>query len=323
MRRLCLILFPALVFILAVGGRTYSVHAAQPVIGATKTAILFWLADELGYIESAGFEARMYQSGTLTTRDLVEGKIQFATGSHVSFVANALKSPDLRIVSTLSTSRTAKLVGRRDQVDQSVASLAGKKVGITRSSIGEYFLASFLALNGMRLSDLNIVDLKPGDIVTGLANGDLAAGLTWEPYVYQAREALGDLALGYPGQEGQYYYFLLVGRDDWLSGNSAKTAELMRALLKAEAFAQSNPDEAKKMITKKYGLDPAFVDYLWPEHSLTVELPQDLVRLMEEAVVWRAEAQGGTPDGGLPNMLGFLHSAPLRSVSPEAVGVFE
>ena len=76
MRRLCLIWFPALVFILAVGGRTHSVHAAQPVIGATKTAILFWLADELGYIKSAGFEARMYQSGTLTTRDLVDGKIK-------------------------------------------------------------------------------------------------------------------------------------------------------------------------------------------------------------------------------------------------------
>lgn len=323
MRRLLHIMLPALVFTLVVGGQTYSAQAAKPVIGATRTAILVWLADELGYIKSAGFEARMYQSGTVTTRALVDGEIQLATGSHVAFVSNALKSNGLRVVSTLSTSRTASIVGRRDQVGKTAVSLAGKRVGITRSSIGEYFLSGFLRLSGMQLSDLNIVDLKPGDIVAGLSDGTLAAGLTWEPYVYHARKALGDLALSYPGQEGQYYYFLIAGRDGWLSENSPETEALLQALLKAEAFAHNNPNEAREIIRKRFNLDLIFVNYLWPEHSLTVALPQDLVRLMEEAVIWRTASADSAVNGNLPNMLDFVHSGPLRAVSPEAVGIFE
>tara|TARA_E500000318_G_scaffold18554_1_gene19367 strand:- start:6189 stop:7160 length:972 start_codon:yes stop_codon:yes gene_type:complete len=322
-RILHLILLPVLVLVVTFGGRVNAADAHQPVIGATRTAILVWLADELGYISSAGFEARMYQSGTLATRDLAAGRIQLATGSHVAFVSNALKSPDLRVVSTLSTSRTANLVGRGDQVGRTAVSLAGKRVGITGSSIGEFFLSSFLRLSGMRLSDLDIVDLRPNDIVAGLADGTLAAGLTWEPYVYQARQALGNLALSYPDQEGQYYYFLLVGRDAWLSENDPATGALMRALLKAEEFAHAEPDKAREIIRKRFDLDPGFINYLWPEHSLTIALPQDLVRLMEEAVIWRGETSDEATGRALPNMLDFIHSGPLRATSREAVGVFE
>ncbi|WP_420403622.1 ABC transporter substrate-binding protein [Nisaea sp.] len=296
---------------------------SRPTIGATKTAVLVWLADELGYIEDAGFQAKMFQSGTITSKALAEGDIQMATSSHVAFIARALKVPGLETVSTLSTSRTARLLGRKDLTDATAQALVGKSVGVTAGSFGEYMLSRFLLMNGVSMHDLQLRNMRPTEIVRELSEGELAAAITWEPYVYQARQALGDLTLDFPGQENLYYYFVLVARSEWLDSNEKRVADLLSALVRAETFAREDPARSKSLIARRYEVSDDFIDYLWPEHSLTVALPQDLVRLMEEAVLWRREIEKSNEALPMPNVLDYVRSAPLRSAAPEAVGLIE
>lgn len=296
---------------------------SRPTIGATKTAILVWLADELGYIEEAGFRTKMFQSGTSASKALSQGDIQLATSSHVAFIARALTEPGLETVSTLSTSRTVQLLGRKDLTDATAQALVGKPVGITAGSFGEYMLNRFLATNGVSVHDLQLHNMLPSDIVRKLSEGELAAAITWEPYVYQARQALGDLALDFLGQEDLYYYFLLIAQSEWLDGNEERVADLLSALVRAEKFAGEDPVRSKSLIARRYEVDSAFVESVWPAHSLTVALPQDLIRLMEEAVLWRREAEKSSDALPLPNVLDFIRSAPLKLAAPESVGLVE
>ena len=59
--------------------------------------------------------------------------------------------------------------------------LKGKKIATTVSSTSHYSLLSALKLEGLSDKDVQIVDLKPADIVAAWQRGDIDAAYTWQP----------------------------------------------------------------------------------------------------------------------------------------------
>ncbi|MDH3659269.1 MAG: ABC transporter substrate-binding protein, partial [Alphaproteobacteria bacterium] len=155
-----------------------SMALADPIkIGATRTAILFWLAEELGYFDEAGvqIDARLYDSGTQTALDIKKGQIDLATSSEFAFVSNAFERGDLRVLASLSASQTTDFVARGDRGISELTDLAGKRIALTKRGIGQYFLGRQLILNGLELSDVDVVDLPPTAIVDAIAQGKVDA----------------------------------------------------------------------------------------------------------------------------------------------------
>ena len=291
-------------------------------LGATYTSILVWIADELGYFDHLPLDIELYLSGVTTSNDLASGKLQLATSSHLAFVSNALGQPNLRLLGAVSSSRTVKLLARNDRVGAFVEDLKGKKIGVMRKSAAEYFLWEVLFLSGLNMDDANIIDLSPAENLEAFVNGGIDASISWEPHVYEALQRLGGDVHGFPEQDGQYYYFVLVGQGPWVAKNHDLVAGVFEALKKAERYAADHPDAAKQLLVQRHGWDSAFVDYLWPQHSLNVSLSQDLVELLERAARWRQQ-EGLTDIETLPNMLEFIESGPLRSAAPESVRIIE
>ena len=165
-------------------------------------------------------------------------------------------------------------------------------------------------------------DMKPAEIARALATGAIDAGLTWDPFIYRAEVELGDNAVVLPNQDGQFFYFMLIGKTDWIDEHAEAARGVLRALLRAEEFAINNTERAKELIGRLFDYDKAYLDHLWPLHSLHVALPQDLLFVLETAANWRIR-NGLSDRASSPDYMKFLALQPLRTVRRSAVGIVE
>jgi|GEM_PF-1037604 len=298
---------------------TKAQDSEKAVIGATRTAILVWLAHSLGYFDDLPVAVELYQSSPQAIQDVASGKIDIATASDFAFISRYLENQQLRIISTISASRTAKLLSNRSRVGNDPKDLRGKRIGITKKTIGQYFLWEYLLLHGLDMSDVTLVDAKPLAIIEGLKIGDLDAALTWEPYATRAADALGDQARLYPDQVGQYFYFTLLSNEKWLAENHNLAVNIIAALLKAEKFAREAPKEAQARISETFDMSADAIDKLWREHTLSIVLPQDLINVLEGAARWRIEEGLSPAITKVPNMLNSIAAEPLLVADSTAV----
>lgn len=289
-------------------------------IGTTPTGHLMWIADAKGYFAEQGVDVELvrYSSGVSASDALLRGEIDLANSSEFAFVSRAMERSDLRIVGSIARASSTLLFARADADIKSVEDLAGRHVGLTRHGIGEFFLGEFLAINGMAMSDLALVDLKAPDIVTEMAEKRIDAAITWEPFVYMAREKLGDKFYALPEQDSYYYHFVLSGLRSWTDTRRRKISAVLRALIAAEEFAVHEPAAAQKIYAARLGLDLKFVRDTWTRYVLEVTLQQTLLVLMEQEARWRIES-GLSDASAIPDLLSMIDIEPLLAASPKAV----
>lgn len=291
-------------------------------LAIARSAMLVWIAEENGFFEDEGLdvEIQVFQSGLAASSALLEGSADLSTTAESAFVGRSFEHPDLRVLASISASESARLVGRRDRGIVTAEDLTGRRIGVTKGTTGEFLLDRYLTLNRMSLDSVAIEDLRPADIASALVAGDIDAGLTWEPYIFDAEVALGDNAVALPGQDGQHYYFLLLSKADWIERNPEPTSKVLRAILRAEQFVIDNEEAAKGLVAKRLEFSADYVDHLWPMHSLHVGLPQDLLFKLEETARWRIR-KGLTRDDAMPNYVDFIETRFLHEINPLTVGI--
>jgi NitT/TauT family transport system substrate-binding protein len=284
--------------------------------------LLVWIAHEKDLFAKHGVSAQpsMFSSGIASADALVRGEIDLATSSDFAFMNKALAHPDIRALASIAVIRTARLIGRKDRRIAEAGDLAGKKIGVTMNTISEFFLTRYLALHGVDVRSVTLVDLKPEQIAHGLVTGALDAGLSWDPFITDAEGELKDNAILLPGQVEQSFFFLLIARREWIEKHPGQIKGLLNALIEAEVFAAREAAEAKQIIQKKFGYPPDVIDATWPQHSLHVSLPQTLIFNLEVQANWRLK-RNITPSNKIPEFLDFIMTEPLAALRPSSIGI--
>lgn len=295
-------------------------RAETVTIATTPTGHLIWIADKKGFFAAAGVDVKVlnFSSGIVASKALIDGNVMLANSSEFAFVNNVIRHRDLRILASMARVNSASLFARKDRGIMSVQDLIGRRIGVTRRSIGEFFLGEYLSINGLSISDVTLVDLRAPAIVTEIANGAIDAAIIWEPFVSQAANALGDNFFVLPEQDSYYYHFLLFGKRAWVDGNRSRIQKVLTALLQASQFALENPEAAQSIIAERFELDPAFVRATWPHYILEVGIPQTLLGLMEQEARWLVDNHIADGDE-VPNFLSMIDYEPLLAVAPKAV----
>lgn len=295
-------------------------RAAQPIrLGATPTAVLVWLADGMGLLRDSPHDIEIvkYTSGTKTAKDLVGGKLDLATSSEFAFVSVAFDRPDLRILASLSRSRTIDVFARADRNIRAYADLEGKTVGVVQNSFAHFVLHRVLLESGVKLGAMQ--PLLPLEMVSAIADGSIDAGVVWDPYLRQAAAALGDQFVQLPHQEWHNYEFVLHGAGGWISANQPAAGDIVSRLVEAAEFAESDPGTAKEIVGRRLDLDAGTMEYLWPKHTLKLTLSQALLRLMEDEAWFRIDL--GLSSGAVPNYLDLIAPAALKEADPDAISI--
>jgi NitT/TauT family transport system substrate-binding protein len=290
-----------------------------------ESTALVWVAEDQGLFEqhrlSVGF--REYDTGSAALEGLLNREVGIVVGTgEFPLVVQALQGRQPRILASIARSELIKVVARKDRGIQAVADLEGKRVGTTKGTIAEFFVGRLLELNGLSIRDVALVDLRtPESWVDAVAEGDVDAVATAEPYASTAKDRLGTNAAVWSAQSSQPLYALAIATDEQLEEHRDATRRFLESMAEAEEYAVRHPAEAQAIVRERIGLSPESMPAVWARNEFALTLDQSLIAAMEDESRWLIE-NGLTGATSVPDFAEYVREADLRAVRPGAVNIF-
>jgi NitT/TauT family transport system substrate-binding protein len=282
-----------------------------------------FVAQQEGHFTSEGLLVAIqpHSSGKAALYSALEGRADLASMLDIPFMFAAMNGQPVSIVATISTTEEGQgIVGRRDRGIAKPASLKGKRIGVTLGTSGHFLLDAFLIREQLSASEVTVRDIKPEQISKAMANGDIDAASTWEPYVGALREQLGANGVTFSGAGVYDSVFIVGGTRDYVVSHPETIRKVLRALVRGAQSCKDAPDAAREIVAKAMQTDAAKLKELWASYRFNISLDQSLVLALEDETRWAIKARlTGRTD--MPNYLNHLYLDALEAVKPAAVTV--
>jgi NitT/TauT family transport system substrate-binding protein len=253
-------------------------------------------------------------------QNLLNRKHDFGYINEYSLSEPQLYNKKLRVIGTLSESDTNSVVGRRDRGIIQIPDLEGKKIGVAKGAIAEYFMDRFFVLNGLSLHNTTVTYFPPAELVGAIVRGDIDAAFSFEPNIYQMRQKMGENAVVWPVHLGQHSHFSLVCNEITLQEHPEIVEGVLASVLQAETYVNSHPEEAKKIARKQTNFDEQYMDQDWKNHHFSVRLSQSLITSMEDETRWRI-LNNLTAASDVPDFSKYISADTLYRLKPASVTV--
>lgn len=184
-----------------------------------------------GYYKDAGLDVTVVQgNGSGNTAQLVaSGRSQLAYADAVAVSQLIAKGAPMTVVATVYQSNPNQVSALKKTGIKSVKDLVGKKVGVPSGSSQTTMLPLFLKANGLKESDMTMLNMPPTSMVPSLLQGQVDAILgSMDAYQIQ---------LEAQGAELDNYRFADYG-----------VPTVSTSIFAANSFIKENPDVLRKFI---------------------------------------------------------------------------
>ena len=285
-----------------------------------------WVAESQGYFKKNGLEVviKEFDSGkTALNTMLNEGGLDIVTVAQGPFTINSFKRQDFDIISMLSYSyKNDFVLGRRDKGIEIIDDLRGKKIGVTFSTSGHYFLDLFLLLNHIQESEVTQVDLPAGKLISALSSGEVDAIATWQPYAYKAQKELGESIVSLTAENIFREDFYLVANQDIQDKNPDALVRFLKSIKEADDFMDKNKDQSVAIVASRTNLPLDFVSAVWEDYTFRVFLDQNIMIALENSAQW-AIRKKLIESKSVPNYLRFVNTEFLKKIDSGAVTIIK
>jgi NitT/TauT family transport system substrate-binding protein len=203
-----------------------------------------------GYYKQAGLDVTIVQgNGSGNTSQLVaSGRAQIAYADAVPVSQLIAKGAPMRIISTIYQSNPNEVTALKKTGVHAVKDLVGKKVGVPAGSSQAPMLPLFLRANGLKESDMVMINMPVPSMVPALLQGQVDAILgSMDAYQIQLEQQ---------GAQLDNYTFAdygvptvstsILASDAYLKDNPEVVRKFVAASLKGWSFALDNPEKAIK-----------------------------------------------------------------------------
>jgi NitT/TauT family transport system substrate-binding protein len=291
---------------------------------ALEQSALIYLAADQGLFARQGLNVVVqdYDTGPAALDALKAGKVDIAGTAEYPLVARLLQGDPLAVVAATDKFENDFLVARPDRGIAAPAGLRGKRVGLVRGTIVEFYLARLLELQGIPAEDVTVVNLELDRLIPALAAGEVDAIAAWQPYVTLAQAAIpsadGRGAVVLPLQSSQPAFGLLVARQPWVKAQGGTLTRFLQALQQAEEQLIHHPELAQAVTQRRLGFDAGYVARMWPQHRFGLSLDQPLVIAMKDEAEWMIR-NGLTPAVTLPDFSALIDAGALEAAKPGSV----
>ena len=244
---------------------------------AVESSSLMYIADALGMFKAHGLDVTVidFPDGVKASDDLLKDRLDVAAVSDFVFVTKSFMRNDLRIFGSIFRGDTFEVIARKDHGITKPAHLKGRRIGLTRGTVLDFFMETFLSLHGIAPGSVRLVDLKPSEIPAAISSGAVDAVYAWEPYAGRIKKSLGPNAVNWPGQSGQSYQFVLIAKEEFIKERQIAVEHLLNALLEAEKYSSEHTADAQNIIASRRGYDRALLQSVWKRSDFRVRLDQD------------------------------------------------
>lgn len=215
-----------------------------------------WLADHLGAFAQNNIEPefKQFQTGLEIFQAMIGGSLDvLSTGAVISnfpargqgkmFLANAVEFA------------TAQLWVREDQGIKSIADLKGKRIATTAGTTAHVFLSTALKANGLKSTDVEILNQRMPDAVTTFISGSVPAVALWVPFNITVRDKvkgakkLVDASAFYPQAAIMSGWATTA---DYQNKNREVLVRFIKAWARGNDYLTGKTDEALEILQKKH-----------------------------------------------------------------------
>jgi NitT/TauT family transport system substrate-binding protein len=303
---------------------TYSGPPESITLGYTPSEAsgLLYIAEDQGFFTVNGVKIiqKNCSTGTEAIEALLKGEVEIAGMNEVPFISKVFEKRKVSIYASVDRLQYAYLIGRKDRGVKGAADLRGKKIGLPRRTMAEFYLGRFLELNGLSLKDVTLVNTVPSASVDAITSGSLDCIVIWNPFARQIIKQMADNATVLRVQSNQPAYAVAVARNDWLTAHEEVIKRSLKAIAQAELYVISHPSEAKAIVRKRMNYDAAFMETVWSENQFSLSLDQSLIAAMEDEARWMI-ANNLTTEKQVPDFGDYIYENCLKAVKPEAVNI--
>jgi NitT/TauT family transport system substrate-binding protein len=218
----------------------------QPWIGYGP----WWIAQEQGLFAKHGIDAQLidFVQDTEVNAAFAAGEMDvanLATHTAIKLFANGV---DLRVVLLEDASLEADAIIAGVGIDD-VAELKGQTVAYEEGATSDLLLNYALQQSGMTLADIQAAPMPAADAGSALLAGQVAAAVTYEPYIAAAQAQDPTVQVIYTGAaDPGLISDVLAARAGFAAENPATMQALMQVWDEAVQFLNQNPDEGRAII---------------------------------------------------------------------------
>jgi ABC-type nitrate/sulfonate/bicarbonate transport system substrate-binding protein len=282
---------------------------------------ILYVAEDQGYFTNNGLNVTFqdYPTADAGFNDLAKGKVDVAQSSEYSIVRGVLDNRDIKVISTIDKTFAMNLIGRKDHGIEDVSDLLGKRIGLGKGTIREFYLGRFLDLKGINIQDVTIIDLPLQESANAIGNGSVDAVVVPDAVWYnQVMAELGNNGVVFPIQEGQPVFTELVSTSEYIASHPQTITKLLTALYEAENFIFDHPDEAQNIVKNRLNFTSA--DLAWGDHHFALSLDLPLIIAMRDEAQWLINNKL-TIQTQVPDFNNNIYTDALKLVKPDSVTI--
>jgi ABC-type nitrate/sulfonate/bicarbonate transport system substrate-binding protein len=274
----------------------------------------YYVAKEGGFFQRNGLDVTVNTgpSGSAMVAFLIGNQINSAYGAEQAGVSAHLVDPNVVAVAEgTALLRWISVLGRGVE---NMEALKGKRVGVARGTGSETFWLSVVSKLNLNPADYTIVNVEAPEMVAALERGNIDAFAVWEPWPTRALRAISGTKILVSNEQIQIVRNYVYMNKGWAEQNAEATQRLMRSLIQAQEFCESNQAEAAAQVARFLRQDRAFVQELMtkvgyrmnltPDSVANIQLAIDQLRGMGKLtkevtpaeVIWKAPLAGVAPD---------------------------
>lgn len=233
---------------------------SQAPVRALKVATNQWLGYEPLYLArfigayEQNIDIVQLPSATDVMRALRNGNVDVVATTLDEALLLKSQGEDLVLLMAVNFSNGADVVVARPPIT-SLQAIKGQRVGVENTGLGALMLSAALQHAGLRVTDLEIVNLSADQHLRAYLGGSVDVLVTFEPNATQLRKAGASLLFD-SSAVPDLIVDVLVCRRSVFERRERALQDLVRGYYRAREFMQSNPVEAGVFIGRRLQLSP-------------------------------------------------------------------
>jgi NitT/TauT family transport system substrate-binding protein len=221
---------------------------------------LIEVAKQKGWFKEAGIEVELLWFDYLPSIDaFTAGKVDAVTVVAADAIVSGANGAKSKFIAVLDYSNGNDMIIGKPGID-SIKALKGQKVGLELTLVEHLLLMKALEKNGMKQSDVELVNTPTNETPQVLASGQVSAVGAWYPVSGQALKAVaGSKPLFTSADAPGLIYDVLAVNPTSLAKRKADWEKYVKVYYKCVDYVldPKTQDDAIKIMAAKVGVEPA------------------------------------------------------------------
>lgn len=246
------------------------------------------IADEEGFFSEEGLDVdlQLFQSGADLTAALAGQSIVMGSAGDAPSTILKASGSNVQMIAQQSDISGAQSMIVNPDVISVPSDLNGKKVAFSPGNTSEALFLRIVEEYSLDEDSMEIFKMGPTEMLAAFEQGDVDAYVVWEPTVLNGVKAGGErlVSASYsyvPGEEGEQKilgaHSLLIADTEFLDNDPETVKAILRALAKAVAFIESDPDKAAEDVANALELETEDVTTMMELNKYSLAITPELI----------------------------------------------